>query len=123
MTTTPARPPLQRKHTRKTEDARKAALEEGVKIAHDGEEYVVKIGDVSAQIARRFRREVGVSFRAVLEELSADPDIDSVAAVVWLARLLRGEDVPLGEVAFGYGDLDDIELEQAGPEDEADPEA
>lgn len=120
---TESRPPLQRKHTRKTEDNRKAALEEGVKISYDGEEYVVKAGDISSQAARRFRREVGTSVRGVMEELGTDPDIDSVAALVWLARLLRGEDIELDDVAMTYDDLDRIEVEKPGPEDENDPEA
>ena len=118
-----SRPPLNRKHTRKTEENRKAALEEGVKISYEGEEYVVKLGDISAQVARRFRRDVGCSVQAAMNELSTDPDIDSVAALVWLARLLRGEDVELDDVAMTYGDLDEIEVEQAGAGDENDPEA
>lgn len=117
------RPSLARTHTPKSEAARKSALDEGVKITHDGEEYIVKAGDITSQIARRFRREVGMSFRAVMEELDTDPDIDSVAAIVWLARLIRGEDVALDDVSVGYDDLDEIEVEQTGPEDEANPEA
>lgn len=123
MTETASRPPLQRTHTRKTEAARKAALEDGVKITFDGQEYVVKAGDITAQIARQFRREVGMSFMKVIEELQEDPDIDSVAAVVWLARLIGGEDVTLDEVAINYGDLDTIEIADADAEDEANPEA
>jgi hypothetical protein len=120
---TEKRPALQRTHTRKTEDARKAALDEGVKITYDGEDFVVKVGDVTAQIARRFRREVGVSFQKVIEELSSDPDIDSIAALVWLARLLRGDDTTLDDVAISYSDLDQIEVAETTPEDESDPEA
>ena len=120
---TEQRPSLQRKHTRKSEEQRTAALDVGVKIALDGEEYVVKVGDVTSQLARRFRREVGHSFRHAMDEMSTDPDIDSVAAVVWLARLIRGEDVELDDVAIGYSDLDRIDMAQSGPEDEADPEA
>lgn len=122
MTTTP-RPSLARKHTPASEAKRKAALEEGVKITHDGEAYVVKTGDITAQVARRFRREVGTSFRGVVEELQKDPDIDSVAAIVWMARMIRGEDITLDDVAMNYDDLDSIEVDEAGPEDEADPEA
>lgn len=120
---TEKRPPLQRTHTRKTEAARQAALEEGVKISYDGEDYVVKVGDVTSQIARRFRREVGISFQKVIEELSSDPDIDSIAALVWLARLLRGDETSLDDVAISYSDLDEIEVSEAAPEDESDPEA
>lgn len=117
------RPPLQRKHTRTTEAGRQASLDEGVKITVGGEEYVVKMGDITSVQARRFRREVGVSFMAVVGELSTSPDIDSVAALIWMSRLLRGDDIALEDVAVSYADLDDIEVAEAGAGDVTDPEA
>lgn len=123
MTTTQNRPALARQHTRKTEENRKADLELGVKISHDGRDYVVRVGDITATLARRFRREVGCSFRAVMEELNTDPDIDSVSAVIWMCRLIEGEEIAYDDVAFDYGDLDEVEVAEATEGDDSDPEA
>lgn len=111
------RPSLQRQETRKTKEARQAALDSGVRITFDGKVYEVRVGDVTPSLARRFRREYGVPFMAVLEEeLAGQPDIDSIAAVIWLARLMGGEDdLSFDDVALSYADLDDLDIEEAGP--------
>lgn len=110
------RPSLQRKVTRKTEDKRRELLDEGVRLSLDGEEWVVRLGDVTPVLARRFRREMGMSFTAVIAELNDDPDIDSVGALIWLARLIQGDEVALDDVAITYADLEDIEVAEPGSE-------
>lgn len=122
------RPSTARKVTRKTEAKRDASLDEGLKIAIDGTEYEVRRGDLTALDSRELRRQVGMSFVAVIRECGTDPDIDLIAAVVWLARRVKGEiHLTYNDVAaeMGYDVLDTIEFGEAGPEeaDAADPEA
>lgn len=107
MTTTPARPALGGQHTRKTEDRRTAALETGISITLGGETFTVRKGDISPAIARRFRREVGCSTNALFDEFGEDPDVDTFAAFVWLARLCAGDEITLDAVPVDYGLLDD----------------
>lgn len=109
------RPSLARQDTRKTKEARRAELDQGVRIIFDGEVYEIRLGDVTPVLARRFRRAYGAPFSELLEELSDAADIDSIAAVVWMARLLAGDDVEFDEIAISYADIDDLEIEQAKP--------
>lgn len=122
------RPTTARKVTRKTEAKRDAALDEGLKLTIDGAEYVVRAGDLTALDSRELRKQVGMSFAALLQAFNTDPDIDLIAAVMWLARRIKGEaqltyDDVAGEV--GYDVLDQIEFADAGPEEAevAGPEA
>lgn len=91
MTVAPERPTLAKKHTRKTEANRQNDLDQGVRIELDGEVFEVRAGDLSAVHSRLLRRECGVSFMQLMDELQESCDIDSIAAVIWLARRLRGE--------------------------------
>ncbi len=106
------RPSLQRKDTRKTKEARQAELDAGVRITHDDKTYEVRLGDVSPQIARRFRLEYGSSFMRLINELGRDPDIDTVAGIVWMARLLGGEDLEFKDVEVTYADMEDYDVER-----------
>lgn len=119
------RPSAARKDTRKTKENRQSALDQGVRITLDGEAYEVRLGDVTPSLARRFRLEYKAPFTDLLEELDGATDIDSIAGVVWMARLLRGDDVSFDEIDLGYGDIDDLEVEVAEPEkvDADNPEA
>lgn len=119
------RPTLQRKDTRKSKEARQAALEQGVTIKVGEDSYEVRLGDITPILARRFRKEVGSPFSEVMSELeTGSSDIDSIAAVIWMAQLLRGDEIRFDEVDFGYGDIEDLEVETAtdDAEDEG-PEA
>lgn len=119
------RPSIQRKDTRKTKESRQAALEQGVRITLDAETYEVRLGDVTPSLARRFRMEYRAPFAALLEELEDSTDIDSIAGVIWMSRMLRGEDVSFDEISVGYADVEDLEIELAEPEkvDDSNPEA
>lgn len=106
------RPALQRKDTRKTKEKRNAALDSGVKVIFSGEEHQVRLGDITPLHARRFRREYGCSFTALMEELSEAPDIDSVAALVWMSRIVAGDEgASFEDVQFSYADLDDLDVQ------------
>lgn len=121
------RPTTARKVTRKTEEKRDAALDEGLRLTIDGQEYVVRAGDLTALDSRELRRQVGMSFTGLMSAFQSDPDIDLIAAVVWLARRIKGEVVTYEAVAgdMGYDVLDTIEFAEADAEeaDASDPEA
>lgn len=125
MTAPASRPSLARKVTpadrqRKHDQVAGRALS----VTVDGVGYVVREGDLSAADSAALRREMGMSFAGVLRAAATDPDIDLVAAIVWLARRAEGERaLTFAEVAESIGY--DAELD-FGPTDggEADsPEA
>lgn len=106
MTTTKvpagARPALDRKPTRKSEENRESALDQGIKITIDDEVYEARIGDVTPDIARELRARSGMGFIRLVNEAAQDPDIDLISAIVWVARRIRGEDVDFGDVNVTY---------------------
>ena len=119
------RPALQRKHTRTTEANRNEALDLGITVKVNGQEYTVRQGDLTSMDTMALRRETGFSFRSLLEAFRADPDIDLIAALMWLSRRVDGERMLSFEqvaIEIDYdADLDLIEV--AEPEDETSPEA
>lgn len=124
---TPKRPSLARKHTPRTEAKRTAAHEQGIRVTYDGQEYVVRSGDLNAMDARDLRKELGLSFMGLRRGLAEDPDLDLIAALIWLARRVDGErGLPYAAVALemGYDDAaDDLEIElvtDAEPENVSD---
>jgi hypothetical protein len=80
---------------------------------------------MSAPVAREFRRNYGASFNALRDELAGDPDLDSIAAFMWLAKRLEGETLDFDEVTVSYAQmLDGFEITTAGPSQVEDsPEA
>lgn len=88
---TDSRPNLQRKHTRTTQAKKQAQQDQGVSITLDGRTYTVMAGDLNALDARALRQALGHGLPKLIELLSTDPDIDLVAAVIWLARRIDGE--------------------------------
>lgn len=119
------RPSAARKQTRSTEASRENELERGIRINLDGEVHEVRVGDVTSTLARELRRASGMSFQTLMREVTADPDLDSIAAFVWLARRMAGETVDLDDVLVTYTQLlDGFEIEVAGKRaEDADPEA
>ena len=122
MTAT-TRPPLQRRVTRASESKRNAELDMGLSISVDGKVYTVRQGDLTSLDTMALRRETGYSFMGLLKAFQADPDIDLIAALVWLSRRIDGE------VMLGYGEVAgeigyDVEIDVVGEAgEEADPEA
>jgi hypothetical protein len=126
MTTTAKRPSAARKHTRTTETNRADANEQGLKITLEGEVYEVRLGDVTSNLTRELRRGTGISFNQLMREVTTDPDVDSIAGFVWLARRIAGERVEIEDVVVTYTQLLGDDFEVALPESRAggdDPEA
>lgn len=122
------RPPLQKKNTRTTKANQDAALDLGLTLTLDGEDYTIRTGDLTALDARELRRQVGMSLpQLIAGALSDATDIDILAAIIWLARFVNGErTVTYEDVAgeIGYDVLDKFDVKQVNsPEDESSPEA
>lgn len=126
MTTPAKRPSAARKHTRTTETSRADAMDSGLKITLEGEVYEVRLGDVTSNLTRELRRGTGMSFNQLMREVTTDPDVDSIAGFVWMARRIAGEKVDIEDVVVTYAQLlgDDFEVEVPDGRGEAgDPEA
>lgn len=127
MSTSPAtRPTLQPKVTRKSEEKRENALDDGLKITIDGEVHVVRDGDITAQIARELRAVSGMSYLRLVQTIKGDADIDVLSAFVWLSRRILGEVVSLDEVSVTYDEIldDGFDISRPGAEvlDTSNPE-
>jgi hypothetical protein len=76
----------------------------GMKIELDGRTYLVRENDLTPRDIRALRQETGFSWAGLGRELEKDPDIDLIAALVWMARRLDGEvisyDDVLGEMSY-----------------------
>lgn len=112
--------------TKKAQTERDEALNTGITIAiPEGPRkgsYTVSAGDLSALDVRALRREHGLSFRGLMLALKSDPDIDLIAAIVWLSVRARGDQsLTFEDVAadLDYATDFDIDESTAG----ADPEA
>lgn len=90
----------------------------------DGIPYTFRPNEASAVMAGALRREVGMSMNGLLQAAHSDPDIDVLAAIVWLARLQAGDKVGYVEVAEAITYDTDIEpVEEPAQEDPHSPEA
>lgn len=85
------RPPLARQHTRSTEERRVAKNDRGVRFGVGDDIYEVRVGDLSGLDSLEFRRQVGVPFAKVMDEVEDNFDIDYLAALMWIARRVAGE--------------------------------
>lgn len=118
------RPSLARKQTPRSEQQRKDALNEGLSINVDGRVYTVRMGDLKSIDTMALRRATGYSFTGLMRAVQSDPDIDLIAAIVWLARRTEGEKLLDYEaVASEIGYDVDIDIVDDEPGEEADPEA
>ena len=96
-------------------------------IAVDGDVHVFTPSALTAAQVGQCRRQTGRTVRALLDEMQTDPDIDTIAAFVWLAKLQRGDDATYADVvdSIGYGTDLEAEAETGEPDDGEDdsPEA
>lgn len=123
---TTSRPSSARKHTRTTEENRSDALEQGIRITLEGETYEVRLGDVTSNLARELRRGTGMALQQLLFEISNNPDLDSIASFVWLARRIAGEKVEIDDVVISYTQIlnEGFDVDLPGKREAADdPEA
>lgn len=105
------------------EDKRRAdATDIGVKVVVDGKVYQVHYGELSGRDARALRMATGYSTHGLLNQAlgrDGEPDLDTAAAVVWLARYRAGEvhltfDEVLGTIR--WDDRPVLDLADAVPE-------
>lgn len=107
--------------------ARRAQTERAaLRISIKGETRDLVFADLGPRDARMFRKATGMALRTVLDEEQFD--LDSIAALWWLARIRSGDKVTYDEVeaAFpSYADMDDetFSIEELTPEDDGSPEA
>lgn len=108
------RPNLARKQTRTGTTQRREELDAGLSVVVDGTTYTVRMGDITGALASQLRRETGHSFRGLMMAAAQDPDIDIVAALVWLSRKIDGEHLlTFTEVADSMDYEMDLELVDA----------
>lgn len=88
----------------------------------DGTPYVCRPAEVTARIAGDLRRQSGLSVRGVMAAAGEDPDLDTIASLVWIARRQAGEYVTWDEVADGITYTSDISSSDEAPTDE-DPDS
>lgn len=124
--TTPAksRPTTARKVTRTTETKRESELDQGLLISIDGEDFAVRLGDITSTLARELRAKLGFGPMQLIRQCSVDPDVDLLSAFVWLARRIAGEMVRFEDVEVTYAQLlsDGFDVSAPGKA-EPDPEA
>lgn len=111
------RPSLAPKHTTKTEKNRAEANDQGIKITVDGATYTVREADMTSLDVSALRREVGLTWVGLTQALTASPDVDLIAALVWLARRQGGEQMlSFHSVASEITYESDIDVADAEPE-------
>lgn len=123
------RPTLVKATSRKGREAADNILNQGVVVTTGAQTVTLRAGDLNALHSRELRRQVGITFPGLIVGLNeqAHFDIDLIAAVLWLRRLVDGEDVTYNEVAAetGYDSLENLKIEDADPDtaEDDDPEA
>lgn len=89
-----AKAPDPRQHARRKavqEKATKPPSDDQIIVVVDGVRHVFDHHEMNALDVRDLRRATGMSLGKLLEALSDDPDIDIIAAIVWLSRRQHGE--------------------------------
>jgi hypothetical protein len=109
---------------------KRAAQQQNVyKVTLDGTTHFLRLGEVSAVETAELRRLTGFGLRHLGYVILSDPDIDVIAAVVWLARRQAGErSLPLDQVARAITydseiEVDVVDVKQAEDEEPESPEA
>lgn len=96
----------------------KATADSSIIITVDGTAYELRPNEINALDSQACRRETGMSVRALLATAQDDPDIDTIAALVWLARRQAGEPSLAFETiaaTISYGSSFDLGNEDTGP--------
>jgi hypothetical protein len=89
----------------------------------DGERYSLRLDELSAHDTGLFRKATGISLRFALDALSTDPDIDIVAALVWLSERQAGRTKSYSDLAKKIGYNIDLDVEKGVDEgDDEDPQ-
>lgn len=99
---------------------KKAILDVGlrVELSDPTEVYEVRYGDVTPRLARDLRASTGMGWQQLIEALRV-PDVDLMQAFIFLARRVKGEQVTIDDVDFGWSDMaridEDGSYELTGP--------
>lgn len=88
-----------------------------IAVRVDDETYEVDFKDCTALDASQCRQATGLSLAGLLQAASEDPDLDIVAAVIWLAKRQNGQpDASYHQVAselsydVDWGGVEDTDL-------------
>jgi hypothetical protein len=93
-----------------------------VMITLDGTKHAVYPNLLTAKDIAAVRAQAGMSVRKLVELAGDDPDIDVIAALVWVARCQAGEKVSLSDVSDGITYESKLEVaEQEAPLDDDHP--
>jgi hypothetical protein len=109
---------------------KRAAQQQNVyKVTLDGTAHYLRLREVSAIETGELRRATGFGMRHLGYALVADPDIDVVAGVVWLARRQAGErslpyDTVAGAITYDTEvEIDVVDEKEAEKDEPFSPEA
>lgn len=108
---------------------RAKAARQVYKVTIDGTDHFLRMGEVTAIETGELRRQTGFGLRHLGYALLSDPDIDIVAAVVWLCRRQAGErglalDTVAGAITYDTEiDIDVVDEKAAAEEEPESPEA
>ena len=87
---------------------------------------MVRFGDVTPDIARQLRQNTGMGFMQIIA-IAVSPDVDLLAAFIWVSRLIDGERIPLNKIEVDYNAVfaDDFDISDAidGDDEVTGPEA
>jgi hypothetical protein len=96
------------------------ANELSVKITIDGDAYTLYPNLLTADGVRAVREQTGSSVRKLITMAEDDPDIDIIAALVWVARCQAGDDVDFATVAAAISYETKLDIEELETEMDAD---
>lgn len=119
MPPTQARTPARRR--------KKDADSPGMQIEVNGRTYVVRESDLTPRDVAALRRETGFAgWMGLVAEVERGFDLDVLAALVWLARRIKGEFVPFESVLDEMSYDADVEIkveDKRKPAEASSPEA
>jgi hypothetical protein len=90
-----------------------ADAELSIVIDSDGVSHTLFPNLLTGQDTRAIREQTGMSLRRLIEYAQDDPDIDVLAALVWIARCQAGETVDLAHVAAQINYQTKFDINQA----------
>ncbi len=104
---------------------KKQAADAAIAVSIDGTTFVLRPSEVTASDVAALRRETGLSLRTVIDQAQNDPDLDVIAALVFMARRQAGDrSVTFDSVAAFINYESEIEAVDVPAEEEGDsPEA
>ncbi len=97
---------------------REEAAKASVTITVDGVAHTFRPVEVSANMIGQLRRATGMSLAECMEAAQKSPDLDVLAAMVWLARRQAGEAITYDEVADALTYDTELEVDDAEPEED-----